>query len=312
MNRFLVAIFVSLIVCLSASAYIYYKRKQVLADSFKRDKLCYGWTMIIHSIVYCLPSFLITCFLIAWWAADYLMLFLGIALFWVFIPIILIWLYLLFSSRQVQTWNHLFVIGINVFNLMFFVMYMTIEHPRHVCNAEIMETYYEAHKADLDSLARYASRILDDSCSFHLEFENGNVAIFHAWKNGKGSNNWDVESSKVKELCELVGIDKQEFRELKKRLDDLECISVAASSNNSEPIEIGFRRVMLSAYFFVVYADSMGNEKYNEYLHRSECIPYNGRIVFKYGSPAFGSMSFPGKQDYMNRKLEDSRPSNIQ
>lgn len=307
MNRFLVAILISLIVCLLASAYIYYKRKQVLADAFKRDKLCYGWTMIIYAIVYCLPSLLMTCFLIAWWAADYLILFLGIALFWFFVPFILVWLYLLFCSRKVQTWNHLFVIGINVFNLMFFVMYMTIEHPRHVCNAEIMETYYEAHKADLDSLARYASRILDDSCSFHLEFENGNVAIFHAWKNRKGSNNWDVESSKAKELCELVGIDQQEFHELKKRLDDLECISIAASNNTSEPVEIGFRRVMMSGYSFVVYADSMGNEKYNEYLHSTEFIPYNGRIVFEYGSPAFGSMSFPGKQEYMNRKMEDYR-----
>ena len=285
-----------------ASAYIYYKRRQVLADAFERDKLCYGWTMTIHSIVYCLPSFLMTCFLIAWWAADYLMFFLGIFLFWIFIPVILIWLYLLLRSRKVQTWNHLFVIGINVFNLMFFVIYMTIEHPRHVCNPEIMETYYEAHKYDLDSLSRYASRILDDSCSFHLEFENGNVAIFHAWRNGEGSNNWDVDSSKAKELCELVGIDQQEFHELKKRIDDLECISVAASSNTSKPVEIGFRRVMMSAYFFVVYADSMGNEKYKEYLHSAEYIPYNERVVFEYGSPAFGSTSFPGKQEYMNRK----------
>lgn len=183
-------------------------------------------------------------------------------------------------------------------------MYMTIERPRHVCNAEIMETYYEAHQTDLDSLAGYASKILDDSCNFRLEFENGKVAIFHAWKNGKGSNNWDVESPKVKELCELVGIDEQEFHGLKNRLDDLDCISVAASSNTAEPVEIGFRRVLMSAYYFVVYADSMGDEKYKEYLHSEVFIPYNERVVFEYGSPAFGSTSFPGKQEYMNRKRE--------
>lgn len=301
-NNFIAALFVSLIVCLLVFAYIYYKRRQVLADAFKRDKLCYGWTMIIHSIVYCLPSLLMTCFLIAWWVADYLMYFWGIFLFWIVVPVILIWLYLLFRSRKVLTWNHLFVIGINVFNLMFLVMYMTIERPRHVCNPEIMETYYETHRADLDSLSRYASRILDDSCSFHLEFENGNVTIFHAWKNGKGSNNWDVNSSKVKELCELAGINKQEFDELKERLDDLDCISVAASSCTTEPVKIGFRRVMMSGYYFVIYADSMRNGKYKEYLHSAEYIPYNERVVFEYGSPAFGSTSFPGKQEYMNRK----------
>lgn len=302
MNRFLVSIIVSLIVSLSVSAYIFFKRKQVLADALKRDKLCFGWPVIIlRSIIYCLPSILITGIFIVWWIADFLVYTTAILFFWVFIPLILVWLYLLFRSRKVLTWNHLLVIGINVFNLMFILMNLLIERPHHVCNPKIMETYYEAHKADLDSLSRYANSILDDSCSFELEFENGKVAMFHAWKNGEGSSNWDVESSKVKELCDFVGIDKQEFRGLKKRLDDLGCISVAASSSTSEPVEIGFRRVMMSAYSFLVYPDSMGNEKYEEYYDSEMYIPYNGRVVFVYGSPAFGSMNFPGREEYMNR-----------
>lgn len=301
MNRFLISIVVCLIVCLSVSTYIYYKRRQVLADAYKREKLIYGWTIIIHSMVFCLPSLLMTCILITWWKADFLILFIGLLFPWLFVPVVLVWLYVLFRSRKVLTWNHLFVIGINVFNLMFCVMYLSIERPHHICNPEIMESYYEDHKADLDSLSRYASRILDDGCSFHLEFKDGNVAIFHAWKNGEGSNNWDVGSSKAKELCEFVGIDKQEFRELKKRLDDLGCISVNASSTASDPVRIGFRRVMMSEYFFVVYADSMGNEMFKKYCDGEMYIPYNERVVFEYGSPAFGSMSFPGKQEYTHR-----------
>ena len=303
MNRFLISIIVGLIVSLSVSALIYLKRKQVLSDAFTREKLCFSWAVIvIRSIVYCLPSILITAVLFILWIADFLVYAIGIFFFWVFIPVILVWLYLLFSSRKVLTWNHLVVIGINVFNLVFFVMYLLIERPHHVCNPEIMETYYEAHKADLDSLSRYANSILDDSCSFELEFENGKVAIFHAWKNGEGSSNWDVEKSKVKELCDYVGIDKREFRGLKKRLDGLGCISVAASSTTSEPVEIGFRRVMMSGYSFLVYPDSMGNEKYEEYYDSEMYIPYNGRVVFVYGSPAFGDLNFPGREEYMKKK----------
>ncbi|MBR3021884.1 MAG: hypothetical protein IKH59_05905 [Bacteroidaceae bacterium] len=303
MNRFLISIIVGLIVSLSVAAFICLKRRKVLSDAFTREKLCFGWAVIvIRSIVYCLPSILVTAVLIVLWKSDFLAYAIGIFFFWVFVPVILVWLYLLFRSRKVLTWNHLVVIGINVFNLVFFVMYLLIERPHHVCNPEIMETYYEAHKADLDSLSRYANSILDDSCSFELEFENGKVAIFHAWKNGEGSSNWDVEKSKVKELCDFVGIDKREFRGLKKRLDGLGCISVAASSTTSEPVEIGFRRVMMSGYSFLVYPDSMGNEKYEEYYDSEMYIPYNGRVVFVYGSPAFGDLNFPGKEEYLKTK----------
>ena len=302
MNRFTITIAISLIVCLLVLAFVYRKREQVLTDAFRRQKLCYGWSIIIHSIVYCLPSVLMTCILIAWWKVDYLVFFIGIFLFWIFIPIILAWLYILFRSRKVLTFNHLFVIGINAFNLVFLLLYVTIERPHHICSPQIMETYYEAHKAELDSLSNYACSILDEGCNFHLEFEDGNVAIFHAWKNGEGSNNWDVVDSKAKELSDYVGIDRQEFRELRKRLSHLDCISVAASSSIDKPVEIGFRRVMMSAYYYVIYADTMGAENYKMYYDSEMYIPYNDRVVFEYGSPAFGSMSFPGKQEYINKK----------
>ena len=46
----------------------------------------------------------------------------------------------------------------------------------------------------------------------------------------------------------------------------------------------------------------MGNEKYEEYYDSEMYIPYNGRIVFVYGSPAFGDLNFPGREEYMKKK----------
>ena len=30
-------------------------------------------------------------------------------------------------------------------------------------------------------------------------------------------------------------------------------------------------------------------------------IPYNHRVVFEYGSPAFGDMTFPGRDEYLKK-----------
>ena len=86
MNRFLISIIVGLIVSLSVSAFIYLKRRKVLSDAFTREKLCFGWAVIvIRSIVYCLPSILITAVLFILWIADFLVYAIGIFFFWVFV-----------------------------------------------------------------------------------------------------------------------------------------------------------------------------------------------------------------------------------
>ena len=57
----------------------------------------------------------------------------------------------------------------------------------------------------------------------------------------------------------------------------------------------------MSAYFFVIFPDSMGNETYINYMNDAGYIPYNYRVVFEYGSPAFGDMTFPGRDKYLKK-----------
>jgi hypothetical protein len=66
-------------------------------------------------------------------------------------------------------------------------------------------------------------------------------------------------------------------------------------------IEIGFRSVSMSAYYFIIFPDSMSNENYKHYLDDVRYIPYNHRVIFEYGSPAFGDMTFPDRDKYLKK-----------
>jgi hypothetical protein len=143
-----------------------------------------------------------------------------------------------------------------------------------------MQSYYESHKTELDSLCNYARSIVNDGYDYHVEFEDG---------------------VNIRSLQKEMGIDDKELKELKNRLDALGCFSVYVPSENNGPIEIGFRRVSMSAYYFVIFPDSMGEENYRNYMNDVGYIPYNHRVVFEYGSPAFGDTTFPGRVEYLKK-----------
>ena len=215
------------------------------------------------------------------WKLDYLLIIFLMIGGWIIIPLTLV---TIFASRKLSCFRHFATLGITVFNIVFFLLFLALEYPQRRCNPDIMQTYYESHKAELDSLCNYARSIANDGYDYHVEFEDG---------------------VNIRSLQKEMGIDDKELKELKNRLEDLGCFSVHVPSKNNEGIEIGFRRVSMSAYFFVIYPDSMGNENYKHYLNDVRYIPYNHRVVFEYGSPAFGDMIFPGRDEYL--KTNDLR-----
>jgi hypothetical protein len=162
----------------------------------------------------------------------------------------------------------------------FFLFFLALEYPQRRGNPDIMQSYYESHKAELDSLCNYARSIANVGYDYHVEFEDG---------------------VNIRSLQKEMGIDDKELNELKKRLDALGCFSVRVSSENNGAVEIGFRRVSMSAYYFIIFPDSMSNENYKHYLDDVRYIPYNHRVIFEYGSPAFGDMTFPDRDKYLKK-----------
>ena len=277
-NRFEITIILSLIIAIVTVLYVYRKKRD-------RENLLFGnctnlidkIAAVVFSVFYILPSLGITFILLVMWKMDYMLIWILLLGGWIFIPLALI---TIFTSRKLICFRHFITLGITAFNMVFFLLFLALEYPQRRCNPVIMQSYYEFHKAELDSLCNYARSIVNDGYDYHVEFEDG---------------------VNIRSLQREMGIDDKELNELKNRLDALGCFSVHVPSEDNRAIEIGLRRVSMSAYYFVIFPDSMGNENYKHYLKDVRYIPYNHRVVFEYGSPAFGDMTFPGRDEYLKK-----------
>ena len=278
MSRFEITIILSLILAIVTVVFACRKKGKKQDSLFGNcDSFVDKVAAVIFSVFYVLPSLGITFILLVWWKLDYLLIWVLMIVGWIIIPLALI---TIFTSRKLSCFRHFATQGITVFNIVFFLLFLAIEYPQRRCNPDIMQSYFESHKTELDSLCNYARSIVNDGYDYHVEFEDG---------------------VNIRSLQKEMGIDEKELKELKNRLDALGCFSVYVPSENNGPIEIGFRRVSMSAYFFVIFPDSMGNETYINYKNDAGYIPYNYRVVFEYGSPAFGDMTFPGRDKYLKK-----------
>ena len=281
MSRFEITIILSLILAIVTVVFAYRKKGKKQDSLFGNcDSFVDKVAAVVFSVFYVLPSLGITFILLVWWKLDYLLIWVLMIVGWIIIPLALI---TIFTSRKLSCFRHFATLGITVFNIVFFLLFLTFEYPQRRCNPDIMQSYYESHKTELDSLCNYARSIVNDGYDYHVEFEDG---------------------VNIRSLQKEMGIDDKELKELKNRLDALGCFSVYVPSENNGPIEIGFRRVSMSAYYFVIFPDSMGEENYRNYMNDVGYIPYNHRVVFEYGSPAFGDTTFPGRVEYL-KKLYD-------
>ena len=281
MSRFEITIILSLILAIVTVVFAYRKKGKKQDSLFGNcDSFVDKVAAVVFSAFYVLPSLGITFILLVLWKLDYLLIWVLMIVGWIIIPLALI---TIFASRKLSCFRHFATLGITVFNIVFFLLFLAFEYPQRRCNPDIMQSYYESHKAELDSLCNYARSIVNDEYDYHVEFEDG---------------------VNIRSLQKEMGIDDKELKELKNRLDALGCFSVYVPNENNGPIEIGFRRVSMSAYYFVIFPDSMGEENYRNYMNDVGYIPYNHRVVFEYGSPAFGDTTFPGRVEYL-KKLYD-------
>ena len=278
---FELTIVLSLILAIVTVVFAYRKKSKKQDPLFGNcDSFVDKVAAVVFSAFYVLPSLVITFILLVWWKLDYMLIWVLVIGGWIFIPLALV---TIFTSRKLRCFRHFAMLGITMFNIVFFLLFLAFEYPQRRCDPYIMQSYYESHKAELDSLCNYARSIVNDGYDYHVEFEDG---------------------VNIRSLKKEMGIDDKELKELKSRLDALGCFSVRVSSKNNGAVEIGFRNVSMSGYYFVIFPDSMGNEKYKHYLEDVRYIPYNHRVVFEYGSPAFGDMIFPGRDEYLKKLID--------
>ena len=176
-----------------------------------------------------------------------------------------------------------------------------------------MVAYYHRNSDELRSLADYAYHAVNPGQWMYLEFERGEVSIFSVPGLHESYENINVEA-----CCREVGLSREEFDEIRRRLEMLDCISVELSrSPEIKPsvlsdlvaqrdtgyVDIGRVRWMMSKYDFRIYLAPMSDSVWNHLLSPSCCelIPVCDSMAILYGSPAFGSTCFPNRDQYIKK-----------
>ena len=261
---------------------------------------------IIPTLGYlCMLSIML--FIGLWWKDDFIAMLITGLFFWIWIPLGVGAVITFGLSMSLKTRHHKILLGLGIFNLLFLAAYFLYESPQQDCSADIMAEHYERTKQGLRELEDYAREALDTGAYIHLEFDGKHISIFHvkAHNDSIGSSNWDADNRKDS-LQAVVGLTTDELNGLRKRLSDLGCISVELQQD-APGITIGFRRVGLGMYFFRLYDHPLSTQQWQSAMDDEALVPYDRYTVFEYGAGAIGSMTFPGKDDYLQRKGKGPR-----
>ena len=237
-------------------------------------------------------TFLILCF----WLHPFLGLLALFGFCWLFIPAIIVSIYFTIASCRLRDrWQKgLFAWG--VFNVLLFWACWEYELSMQECDAFFMAEHYEKNKKEMEELVEYADRALDDSTYVDLEFEGGEVAMFHISSKGDSyiRQSWNGEAVRRKDsLMKVVGLTPEEYEEISHHLDRMGCIGIEKDiSHPNGKTVIYFRRVGMGMYSFILFDNPINQEEKDRFMKGGEYIPYSDRVIFQYGGGAFGKQYF--------------------
>lgn len=261
----------------------YYKRKAVL----EIIAMIYVTIVIILSI----PNM------------GWFMFFMGMLCFITF-PVILVSLFLFFRAFRFKYRKDKIILALGLINILslFYLFTRTISY------AEDMEDFYEDNKVELNELCSYTRSAILPNSSVYIEFENDTISIFNVSTPNDSivSDNYHETKVNNDSLMRVAGLTSQELSEIKQRLYHLGCISISSDSKDKNQTTVGYKRVGMGLYSFLLYNRPITSSKFNEYLEDMSTIPYNSKVIFLYSSGAIGNMDFDGKEEYLNKLSKKS------
>lgn len=254
------------------------------------------------AIQYICVLFLTFCF-VGLIASDFLFVWFIAIFSWLFIPAVIVSCISFITSLKCNSRHKKILLILNVINIILFLF--PFFKPSGKCDADIMETHYTEYGGHMWQIYRNLYDKMNPGCYVHIEFENGDVSMFHFSNgSGEGESNWDPSEEKIDSLLTQSGLDRKSLAWLENELDKIGCISISMQAAPGNPYSIGFRRVGMGKYSFRFYHHPLSPEKYDSINSCGNLIVFNDSIVFEYGSGAFGSMNFPGKEEYMKKKSQ--------
>lgn len=247
-----------------------------------------------------IPMLLVTSLICMFWLDDFIAILVFALCFYIFVPSIIASVFItLFSCRLANRWQK-YLFGWGIFNLLFFLAYLTFSSPSKDCNAFLMAEHYKENVREMEEFLQYVDEALDDSASIHLEFEEGEPVIFHVAAKGdtEMSYHWRGAAERNKEmLMKTVGLTQEEYENIRKRLNKMDCIGFEMfSSHRADKSILYFKRVLAGMYSFVLYHRPINQDEKDEYMRDWQYIPYNEQVIFMYGGGAFGPQTFPKEE----------------
>ena len=151
---------------------------------------------------------------------------------------------------------------------------------------------YELKKNSILDVKAFINSNVKPNTYVDIEFENGNLAIFHVKSNGNYDTNWDlkINSKKTDSLLSVIGWKKNDLEILEKKLNNANCISVASGN----PTIVGWQRSGMGKYYYNIYEENLSDSLINILKNNCSHIFYKENIVLEYGGGAIGSDCFPG------------------
>lgn len=259
------------------------------------------------TIQYICVLFLSVCFTLLL-VSDLFVWFIAI-FFWLFIPAVIIACISFICSLRCNSKHKKILLILNVANILLFSFLFF--NPSNRCDADIMEKHYKEYGGRMEQIYRNLYNKITPGCSVEIEFEHGDVSIFH-FSNGSGEidSNWSPSEEKIDSLLIQSGLDRNSLTWLEKELDEIGCISIALQAIPDAAYCIGFRRIGMGKYDYQIYHKPFSSGEQKKINESDASIVYTPFVVFEYGGGAIGSQNFIGKDEYLKKKMQ-LHPANV-
>ena len=254
------------------------------------------------TIQYICVLFLTVCFT-GLLVSDLVFVWLIAIFFWLLIPAVIVAFVSFICSLRCDTGHKRILLILNVVNILLFSFLFF--NPSGRCDADIMESHYAEYGAHMERIYRNIYDKMTPGCSVEIEFEHGDVSIFH-FSDGSGGmdSNWEPSEEKIDSLLVRSGLDRNSLTRLERALDEIGCISISLQAAPEAPFCIGFRRVGMGKYDYRIYHRPLSSDEQERINESDDAIVHSPFVVFEYGGGAIGPQNFMGKDEYLRKKSQ--------
>ena len=193
---------------------------------------------------------------------------------------------------KVLRWTDILGLAFVVF---VFVVRCCLPQEMEILNG--MARNYDKHQNEMADLLNYTRNACDTPCYIQLEWEHNKLSRFHIQVEGqKGSDNWNVSDMKRDSLMASIGLTKEEFETIRKKMKDCHCIwlEIHDSQNYYEQsyCSLGYKRVVMFAYSYHIFDVPPSDSFQKELAEACQLIRYNERVFFEFAGGAIGRDTF--------------------